>query len=47
MSKNKKITTASGRPYFENEDSLTAGAKGPVIFLLWPIFRIKLCIKRS
>ncbi len=29
--KNKKLTTASGRPYFENEDSLTAGPKGPVL----------------
>jgi catalase len=29
--KNKKLTTASGRPYFENEDSLTAGPRGPVL----------------
>jgi catalase len=29
--KNKKLTTASGRPYFENEDSMTAGPRGPVL----------------
>ncbi len=29
--KRKKLTTASGRPYFENEDSLTAGPRGPVL----------------
>lgn len=29
--KKKKLTTASGRPYFENEDSLTAGPRGPVL----------------
>ncbi|KPK87861.1 MAG: catalase [Bacteroides sp. SM23_62_1] len=29
--KNKKLTTASGRPYYENEDSLTAGPRGPVL----------------
>jgi catalase len=27
----KKLTTASGRPYFENEDSMTAGERGPVL----------------
>ncbi len=31
MSKKKKLTTASGRPYSENEDSLTAGPRGPVL----------------
>ncbi|MBN1132303.1 MAG: catalase [Bacteroidales bacterium] len=31
MSKKKKLTTASGRPYFENEDSMTAGPRGPVL----------------
>ncbi len=31
MSKNKKLTTASGRPYFENEDSMTAGQRGPIL----------------
>lgn len=31
MKKNKKLTTASGRPYFENEDSLSAGPRGPVL----------------
>jgi catalase len=29
--KSKKLTTASGRPYFENEDSLTAGPRGPIL----------------
>lgn len=28
---NKKLTTASGKPYFENEDSMTAGPRGPVL----------------
>ncbi|MFP4527776.1 MAG: catalase [Candidatus Kapaibacterium sp.] len=27
----KKLTTESGRPYFENEDSMTAGPRGPVL----------------
>ncbi|MFO7827282.1 MAG: catalase [Bacteroidales bacterium] len=31
MSKKKKLTTASGRPYFENEDSMTVGPRGPVL----------------
>lgn len=33
MSNNEtvKLTTASGRPYAENENSLTAGARGPVL----------------
>lgn len=31
MSKKEKLTTASGRPYFENEDSLTVGARGPIL----------------
>ena len=29
--KKEKLTTASGRPYFENEDSMTVGARGPVL----------------
>jgi len=29
--KGKKLTTTSGRPYFENEDSMTAGPRGPVL----------------
>ena len=29
--KKKNITTASGKPYFENEDSMTAGPRGPVL----------------
>ena len=29
--KNKKLTTASGRPYFENEDSMTVGPRGPIL----------------
>ncbi len=28
---NKKLTTASGRPYTDHENSLTAGARGPVL----------------
>jgi len=28
---NKKLTTASGRPYFENEDSMTVGPHGPIL----------------
>ncbi|NOY96328.1 MAG: catalase [Chlorobi bacterium] len=27
----QKLTTASGRPYYENEDSLTAGPRGPIL----------------
>lgn len=27
----KKLTTASGRPFFENEDSMTVGQRGPVL----------------
>jgi catalase len=29
--KKKKLTTASGKPYFENEDSMTVGPRGPVL----------------
>lgn len=29
--KEQKLTTASGRPYVDHEDSLTAGARGPVL----------------
>ena len=29
--KKEKLTTAAGRPYFENEDSMTAGPRGPVL----------------
>ncbi|VAW13897.1 Catalase KatE [hydrothermal vent metagenome] len=29
--KSQKLTTASGRPYYENEDSLTAGPRGPIL----------------
>ncbi len=29
--KNKKLTTASGRPYTENENSLSIGARGPLL----------------
>jgi len=28
---NKKLTTASGRPYVEHENSMTAGERGPVL----------------
>lgn len=31
MAQDKKLTTASGRPYFENENSMTAGPRGPVL----------------
>ena len=31
MSEKKKLTTASGRPYVENEDSLTVGRRGPIL----------------
>jgi catalase len=31
MTKKKKLTTASGRPYFENEDSMTVGPRGPIL----------------
>lgn len=27
----KKLTTASGKPYYENENSMTAGARGPIL----------------
>ena len=27
----KKLTTASGRPYTENENSMTAGPRGPIL----------------
>ncbi|MEP7265966.1 MAG: catalase [Bacteroidota bacterium] len=29
--KNKKLTTASGKPYVENENTLSAGARGPLL----------------
>jgi hypothetical protein len=29
--KRKKLTTAAGRPYFENADSMTAGPPGPAL----------------
>jgi len=29
--KNKKLTTASGRPYYENENSMSVGPRGPVL----------------
>ncbi len=31
MKNKKKLTTASGRPYFTNEDSQTVGPRGPVL----------------
>jgi catalase len=31
MSDSKKLTTASGIPYFHNEDTLSAGARGPLL----------------
>ncbi|MDP2424392.1 MAG: catalase [Bacteroidales bacterium] len=29
--KKKKLTTASGKPYYENQDSLSAGPRGPIL----------------
>ena len=29
--KNQKLTTASGRPHTNNEDSMTAGQRGPIL----------------
>lgn len=31
MSEQKKLTTASGRPYTEHENSMTVGARGPIL----------------
>ncbi len=31
MSEQKKLTTASGIPYFENENTMSAGARGPLL----------------
>ncbi len=31
MENKKKLTTASGRPYYENENTLSAGARGPLL----------------
>ncbi|WP_283640932.1 catalase [Mesonia mobilis] len=31
MSEEKKLTTASGRPFYEKEDSLTVGRRGPIL----------------
>ena len=31
MSENKKLTSASGIPYYNNEDSLSAGPRGPLL----------------
>lgn len=32
MEEKKKLTTASGRPYLEYEDSMTAGPRGPILY---------------
>src|SRR5215204_4788785 len=29
--KNKKLTTASGKPYVENENTMSVGARGPLL----------------
>ena len=29
--KNRKLTTASGKPYVENENSMTVGPRGPIL----------------
>ena len=31
MEKKKKLTTASGRPYVENENTMTVGPRGPIL----------------
>ena len=31
MSEEKKLTTASGRPFYEKEDSLMVGRRGPIL----------------
>ncbi len=31
MSENKKLTTASGIPYYNNEDTMSVGARGPLL----------------
>ncbi|MEQ1678935.1 MAG: catalase, partial [Chitinophagaceae bacterium] len=31
MSDNKKLTTASGIPYYYNEDTMSVGARGPLL----------------
>ncbi len=31
MSEEKKLTTASGIPYYHNEDTMSAGARGPLL----------------
>ncbi len=31
MSEEKKLTTASGIPYYYNEDTMSAGARGPLL----------------
>jgi hypothetical protein len=31
MSEEKKLTTASGIPYYYNEDTLSAGPRGPLV----------------
>ena len=31
MSENKKLTTASGIPYHNNEDTMSVGARGPLL----------------
>ena len=31
MKAQDKLTTASGRPYFENENSQTVGSRGPIL----------------
>ena len=30
-SQNRKLTSASGRPYTDNENSMTAGQRGPIL----------------
>ncbi len=38
MSSNKKLTTASGSPIADNQNSLTAGPRGPLLVQDWQLF---------
>jgi len=38
MSNNKKLTTASGSPIADNQNSLTAGPRGPLLVQDWQLF---------
>lgn len=38
MAKDKTLTTASGAPIADNQNSLTAGARGPLLVQDWQLF---------